>query len=143
MNITVYVHSKYNFRKISIPSVNHLKLYDKYNVSANKANTLQEVDLKLRSSNFCQAAMDSVVVFEDEKEEFYSKGLFCAGGEEGKDSCQGDSGSAIFSKTKHQVTQIGLVSGTLSNMDCGKEGIPTFYTRVSYFLKWILDNLLD
>ena len=111
--------------------------------SANKANTLQEVDLKLRSSNFCQSAMDSVVVFEDEREEFYSNGLFCAGGEKGKDSCQGDSGSAIFSKTKHQVTQIGLVSGTLSNMDCGKEGIPTFYTRVSYFLKWILDNLLD
>ena len=117
--------------------------YFEFFFSANKANILQEVDLKVRSANFCQSAMDSVVVFEDEREEFYSNGLFCAGGEKGKDSCQGDSGSAIFSKTEHQVTQIGLVSGTLSNLHCGTEGIPTFYTRVSYFLKWILDNLLD
>ena len=104
---------------------------------------LQEIDLKLRSANYCQEAINSVAVFEDEKEYFYEQGLFCAGAEKGKDSCQGDSGSAIFSKNKALVTQIGLVSGTISNLHCGTDGIPTFYTRVSYYLKWILDNILD
>ena len=84
-----------------------------------------------------------VAVFPEEAEDFYEKGLFCAGAEKGKDSCEGDSGSAVFSKNKEHVTQIGLVSGTLSNMNCGTEGVPTFYTRVQYYLKWIMDNISD
>ena len=73
-------------------------------------------------------------------EEFYSDGIFCAGGEKGKDACSGDSGSAIFTKEKNKVIQIGLVSGSL-DVPCGTPGYPTFYTRVQYYLKWILDNL--
>ena len=92
---------------------------------------------------YCQNAIDNATddYYSEEKEEFYSDGLFCAGGEKGKDACQGDSGSAIFTKQEREVIQIGLVSGTPGNMDCGAEGVPTFYTRVQYYLKWILDNM--
>ena len=104
---------------------------------------LQEVGLQIRSSNFCQNVMNEIAVFDEEKVDFYKQGLFCAGGEEGKDICRGDSGSAIFSKEKSKVVQIGLVSGTMGNMNCGAKGIPSFYTRVSYYLKWILDNIME
>ena len=92
---------------------------------------------------YCQNAMDNATddYYSEEKEEFYSDGLFCAGGEKGKDACEGDSGSAIFTKQEKKVVQIGLVSGSPGGEECGTEGIPTFYTRVQYYLKWILDNM--
>ena len=85
--------------------------------------------------------MDKLAIFSEEKDEFHSHGLFCAGGEKGKDACEGDSGSSIFSKQKKKVVQIGLVSRSPGGEECGTEGIPTFYTRVQYYLKWVLDNM--
>lgn len=87
--------------------------------------------------------MDKKRIFSDENDEFYSDGLFCAGGEKGKDACEGDSGSAIFIKQKRKVIQLGLVSGTPGDEACGADGVPTFYTRVQYYLKWILDNIME
>lgn len=109
-----------------------------------KANKLQEIELQIRSNSFCQKVIDELAKFSEEKEVFYTKGLFCAGGEHRKDSCMGDSGSAIFSKENHQVVQIGLVSGAPGpGGECGTEGIPSYYTRVSFYLKWILDNIME
>ena len=113
-----------------------------FHSDSTKPTTLHEIDLTMRNKEFCQVAIDKYT--EDgyeECEDFYSDGLFCAGGEKGKDACQGDSGSAIFTKEKKKVVQIGLVSGAPGDEDCGSEGIPTFYTRVQYYLKWILDNM--
>ena len=109
--------------------------------SEEKAAILHEIDLTIQKMTDCQDAIDEVAIFSCEEAQFYSDGLFCAGGEKGKDACQGDSGSAIFTKEKKKVVQIGLVSGTPGDEDCGAEGIPTFYTRVQYYLKWILDNM--
>ena len=106
-----------------------------------KASILHEIDLTIRDMTYCQDIMDNVTIFSEEKGEFYSDGLFCAGGEKGKDACEGDSGSAIFTKQEKKVVQIGLVSGSPGGEECGTEGIPTFYTRVQYYLKWILDNM--
>ena len=60
----------------------------------------------------------------------------------GKDSCGGDSGGPLMIRKRRSGrkywTQIGVVSwGVL----CGSEGKPGVYTKVQYFLKWILDNL--
>ena len=92
--------------------------------------------------DFCQKVIDELAVFDEEKEDFYRNGLFCAGGEHEKDSCRGDSGSAIFTKDANKVVQVGLVSGAPGGGgECGMEGVPSWYTRVSYYLKWILDNI--
>ena len=113
-------------------------------ILAKKATRLQEIELKIRSNTFCQNVIDELVVFSEEKEDFYTNGLFCAGGEYGKDSCSGDSGSAIFSKEQNKVVQIGIVSGAPgAGGECGMEGIPSYYTRVSFYLKWILDNIME
>ena len=108
--------------------------------SAEKAAILHEIDLTIQKMEYCQKAIDKIAEFTCEKVEFHKDGLFCAGGEEGKDACQGDSGSAIFTKEKKEVVQIGLVSGSPVET-CGADDIPTFYTRVQYYLKWILDNM--
>ena len=75
------------------------------------------------------------------RNQLITEDMICAGyANGGKDACSGDSGSAIFTKEKNKVIQIGLVSGSL-DVPCGTPGYPTFYTRVQYYLKWILDNL--
>jgi len=68
----------------------------------------------------------------------------CAGGEEGKDSCGGDSGGPLIierkkaNKPRKSWTQIGLVSW---GVECGTPGVPGVYTNVQHYLKWILDHL--
>ena len=110
---------------------------------ANKAAIIHEVDLTIRNNTYCQEVMDNLAIFSEEKDEFHSDGLFCAGGEKGIDACEGDSGSAIFIKQKRKVIQLGLVSGSPGDEGCGADGVPSFYTRVQYYLKWILDNIME
>ena len=69
---------------------------------ANKAAIIHEVDLTIRNNTYCQEVMDNLAIFSEEKDEFHSDGLFCAGGEKGIDACEGDSGSAIFIKQKRK-----------------------------------------
>jgi len=67
----------------------------------------------------------------------------CAGGEEGKDSCVGDSGSALMrnypGKTIDQWSIIGVVS--FGPKLCGTKGVPGVYTRVNSYIDWILDTV--
>ncbi|OXA58741.1 Venom serine protease Bi-VSP [Folsomia candida] len=69
----------------------------------------------------------------------------CAGGEKGKGSCAGDSGSPLFypAKTKGKATirnfQIGIVS--FGKHQCAAGNAPVVYTRVKRYLTWILDHI--
>lgn len=69
----------------------------------------------------------------------------CAGGEDGKDSCNGDSGGPLqFPQVSNgwpQYFQYGLVSygPTL----CGRPGIPGVYTEIVHYMDWILDTMED
>merc|ERR1712059_68821 len=64
----------------------------------------------------------------------------CAGGEQGKDSCKGDSGGGLFlqSSDKDPWYLLGLVS--LGSKRCGS-GSPAVYTRIFSFLPWLAENL--
>jgi len=64
----------------------------------------------------------------------------CAGGEKGKDSCNGDSGGPLIYRefTDEPWHQIGLVSFGTST--CGK-GVPGVYTRVAEYMDWIESKL--
>ncbi|XP_066589501.1 CLIP domain-containing serine protease B4-like [Prorops nasuta] len=68
----------------------------------------------------------------------------CVGGEAGKDSCLGDSGGplqapGIYYNKRYKYMQYGIVS--FGPGSCGKEGFPGVYTRVVYYLDWILDTI--
>ena len=70
----------------------------------------------------------------------------CAGGEAGRDSCFGDSGSALMTTHPRHGTPfetwelIGIVSFGASNR-CGDENMPGVYSRVRHYIPWILDNV--
>ena len=65
----------------------------------------------------------------------------CAGGEKGKDSCNGDSGGPLMARESDispwQI--VGIVSFGTSR--CA-QGAPAVYTRVTNYMDWILDNLV-
>ncbi|KAL7291856.1 hypothetical protein TKK_0014419 [Trichogramma kaykai] len=69
----------------------------------------------------------------------------CVGGEQGKDSCSGDSGGPLQGvgvyNGEPRYVQHGLVSFGLRN--CGQSGFPGVYTRLEYYLDWVLDNIKD
>jgi len=71
----------------------------------------------------------------------------CAGGQKGKDSCVGDSGSGLMRSLPNFNTGIdrwdliGVVS--FGPRLCGTEGVPGVYARVNSYLDWILDTVGD
>ncbi|XP_066995226.2 CLIP domain-containing serine protease B4 [Anabrus simplex] len=67
----------------------------------------------------------------------------CAGGEKGKDSCNGDSGGPLFFLglvgEEQKAVQYGVVS--FGPKYCGTENMPGIYTRVGHYMDWILNNM--
>ncbi|GBP68833.1 Phenoloxidase-activating factor 2 [Eumeta japonica] len=64
----------------------------------------------------------------------------CAGGEEGKDTCQGDGGAPLACPVgDDRYTLTGLVSWGIG---CGGKGVPGVYTKTSMFRNWI-DQKMD
>ncbi|XP_050293697.1 CLIP domain-containing serine protease HP8-like [Anthonomus grandis grandis] len=67
----------------------------------------------------------------------------CAGGYKGQDSCAGDSGGPLIYTGlvdgEPRYIQYGVVS--YGPRECGTDGQPGIYTRVSSYLGWILDNV--
>ena len=113
-------------------------------MSEKKALNLQEGDIFPRPTEECIKYNKDTLWTPD----FYKDGIFCAGGVKGKDSCQGDSGSAVFIKdmSKDKVIQVGIVSATPTGgqtLNCGDAKFLTYYTRVSHYQKWILDNIQE
>ncbi|XP_044746619.1 phenoloxidase-activating factor 3-like [Coccinella septempunctata] len=68
----------------------------------------------------------------------------CANGQNTEDACKGDSGGPLMNITLDKSLEVrhiqfGIVSfGTAT---CGDKNLPTIYTRVDKYLKWILDTV--
>ncbi|KAG8235402.1 hypothetical protein J437_LFUL009261 [Ladona fulva] len=58
----------------------------------------------------------------------------CAGGEGGKDACNGDSGGPLF--VNGEI--IGIVSW---GRPCAEQGFPTVFTEVSDYVDWIEQHI--
>jgi len=101
------------------------------------ANILQFLIVNVTDSQMCKEvyAERGGVLIESQ---------ICAGGEKGKDSCVGDSGSGLMRSLPdphrgglHRLDLIGVVS--FGPRLCGTEGVPGVYSRVESFIPWILD----
>ncbi|XP_055324479.1 CLIP domain-containing serine protease B8 isoform X2 [Sitodiplosis mosellana] len=70
-------------------------------------------------------------------------GQVCAGGLRAKDSCLGDSGGPLM--YFDQRNSIWVASGIVSfgAEKCGTIGIPGVYTKIEYYMEWILNSLED
>lgn len=74
-----------------------------------------------------------------------ARSQLCAGGDRGRDSCKGDSGGPIM-KFDNQSDRpkwylVGIVS--FGSAQCGLANWPGIYTRVDYFIDWILVTIRD
>ena len=105
-----------------------------------KADTLQHVNMTIYDQTKCRHLLAEGNYELEESQ-------LCAGGEAGRDSCFGDSGSALMAdyidgKNRFETWKlIGLVSFGLSRNKCGVQGSPGIYTRVRDYIPWILDNV--
>ena len=60
----------------------------------------------------------------------------CAGGEEGKDACDGDGGAPLVCQSKdNRWHVVGLVTW---GVDCARKGVPGIYANVHNMLNFIL-----
>lgn len=65
----------------------------------------------------------------------------CVGGEEGKDSCRGDSGGPLMRQDRLVWYLSGLVS--FGEVQCGTKGHPSVYTNVDKYVDWIEDSVAE
>ncbi len=64
-------------------------------------------------------------------------GEICAGGEEGRDACEGDGGAPLVCQSPSgRFYVVGLVGWGLG---CGLDGVPGVYTRVHKYRRFIED----
>nr|CAD7428582.1 unnamed protein product [Timema monikensis] len=101
----------------------------------------QHVSVPVVSNSFCAQVYQ-------QKRRPIERGQICAGGDQGKDSCRGDSGGPLMAgeslqRNTENVNGRWFVMGVVSYGPdpCGKLGWPGVYTRVSEYMPWILDQL--
>lgn len=63
--------------------------------------------------------------------------LMCAGGEPGKDSCEGDGGSPLACAIKDNPQRYELAGIVNFGVGCGLPGVPAVYTNVANVIEWI------
>lgn len=87
-------------------------------VGGQKSRELLEVSIPIVSVDSCKAAYGPKLP---------TGGVFCAG-EQGKDSCTGDSGGPLYFGTGKEAVQLGVVS---FGDECGKAKSPGVYASVA------------
>lgn len=99
-------------------------------------SVLKEVDLPVVSQSECEHAMRSTRLGP-----YYQlhQGFMCAGGEGGKDACEGDGGSPLVCDVGGSWKVAGLVSWGIG---CGQQGIPGVYASVGHYRHWI-DSIIN
>ena len=103
------------------------------------ADRLQHINLTVFDANECRNAYRKrgKVISKDSQ--------LCVGGEKGRDSCVGDSGSALVTSSKKSENALltwkllGIVS--FGPKKCGTENLPGVYTKVRNYIDWTLDNI--
>jgi len=100
---------------------------------ADLAEKLQELEVPIVSDAVCRSAMEGqgVTITED---------MLCAGGQEGKDSCGGDSGGPFTVAADGIHTLAGVVS---FGIGCARDGLYGVYAEVAMFRGWIDETIRE
>lgn len=106
-----------------------------------KSNIKMKVNLPLVNKDHCQNSYSSRAISAGRT---ISETQLCAGGEDNKDTCTGDSGGPLMAIADDESgiprwTSFGVVSFGPSM--CGTAGWPGVYTKVSEYIPWIMSNL--
>ncbi|XP_034237604.1 CLIP domain-containing serine protease 14D-like, partial [Thrips palmi] len=111
-----------------------------------KTETRSESDVKLKLAVPVVSNADCQPVYQKAAVRLSSGGQLCAGGAQGRDSCNGDSGGPLMGPDLHESGDIrwfstGVVA--FGPRNCGTRGWPGVYTRVAHYMPWILDTIRD
>ncbi|KAF5293939.1 hypothetical protein FQA39_LY13644 [Lamprigera yunnana] len=97
---------------------------------------LLKVEIAVTSRDNCQRTYENTQAQLTDRQ-------ICAGGQNRRDSCGGDSGGPIQRIDSYnddaRYVQYGVVS--FGPRFCGQEGFPGVYTRTDSYIEWILDNM--
>ena len=112
-----------------------------YQKGTHHADKLQHIQLPVFDGDKCQSIYSYT-----KTTQLNQTTQLCVGGLEGKDSCNGDSGSSLMTRRSLNTRiwpvtwkLIGLVS--FGPRTCGLERVPGVYTKVRPYIDWILDNV--
>ncbi|CAG9565381.1 unnamed protein product [Danaus chrysippus] len=119
---------------------NNFEGYDMEVAGWGKTETKSSSEIKMklrvrvRNTKVCKDIYRQI----DEK---ISENHICAGGINGQDSCEGDSGGALMGRVDadNNWMAIGVVS--FGPTPCGVAGWPGVYTRVTAYIDWIVSKL--
>ncbi|XP_019559533.3 CLIP domain-containing serine protease B15 [Aedes albopictus] len=100
----------------------------------NKSPNLLEVTVTGRHISMCNEVFRKHGIALSETQ-------LCVGGEEGKDSCRGDSGGPLMRRMNDIWYLIGLVS--FGDRTCGVRNQPSVYTNVTAYIDWIEHQLIE
>ena len=112
---------------------------DKFGAEGNFQNVLKLIELPVVDNYQCQnqlrqTRLGSKFILDDS--------LMCAGGEKGKDTCQGDGGSPLACRSKTDPNRYEVVGLVAFGIGCGENGIPGVYANINRpeTLEWIEYN---
>ncbi|XP_045454980.1 phenoloxidase-activating enzyme-like [Melitaea cinxia] len=120
-------------KPICLPQVNYMGEFNKttnftvagWGTDNGKKNEVKmDVVVPFMPTNDCKIVHDIVNEYQ-----------ICAGGVEGKDSCDGDSGGPLMYEKDQYYYVTGIVS--FGAQKCGTPGNPGVYTNVFMYLSWI------
>jgi hypothetical protein len=94
------------------------------------------VDVPLMDHNTCQTRMQKALGRQAGRNFRLSSSEVCAGGEEGKDACDGDGGAPLVCQSKdNRWHVVGLVTW---GVDCARKGVPGIYANIYDMLNFIM-----
>lgn len=97
---------------------------------------LKEVELPVVGQAECEQALRSTRLGQHYR---LHSGFLCAGGEGGKDACEGDGGSGLYCVQDGVIKVAGLVSWGIG---CGQAGVPGVYVNLAHYRPWI-ENIIS
>lgn len=107
---------------------------DAFGASGTFQSILKKVDLPVVGRQECENALR----YQTKLGKFFRlhSSAICAGGERGKDACEGDGGAGLYcSEPETGLTKVlGLVSW---GVGCGQVGVPGVYTNLAALQPWI------
>ena len=102
-------------------------------------SVMRKVDVPLYNEAKCEQQLKGALARDGKQSASASLKLhaseICAGGEEGKDACDGDGGAPLVCKaTTGRWFVVGLVAW---GVNCAQTDVPGVYARVTYFKDWL------
>lgn len=97
---------------------------------------LREVELPVIGQAECESALRHTRLGPHYR---LHSGFICAGGEGGRDACEGDGGSGLYCIQDGLIKVAGLVSWGIG---CGQAGVPGVYVSMAHYRPWI-ENIIS